>query len=112
MFADYRREEDKLRRQFDAANRCDADGVTGCTPIEEKQRQDLKRRYEENEAEAESNSPIMLGTVIGGVLMMAGGVFLFVTAPKSASATPTTGHTRVVPVLGASRTGLVIEGVF
>src|SRR5690606_3808231 len=112
MFLYYKSRETKLRRLFDAANKCDADGVPGCEPAEAARRLDLKDLYEKNEALADENAPIMLGTVIGGALMMAGGVFLFVTAPKGAAASPPTGYTRVAPVVGASQQGLVIEGVF
>lgn len=112
MFLQYQSREAKLRRLFEAANTCDADGVPGCEPEEARRRLDLKDEYEANEARAEENAPIMLGTVIGGALMMAGGVFLFVTAPKETAASPAKGQTRVAPMLGTSRQGLVIEGVF
>jgi len=112
MFVQYRSKEAKLRREFEVANRCDADGIPGCTGTEDQQRKDLKARYEANERSADRRAPTMLGTVIGGGLMMAGGVFLFLTAPKSTVASPATGRTRVAPMFGASGQGLLIEGTF
>ena len=114
MFVSYRIDESSLLRKYEAAASCPkaAGSVSRCADAsKDAERQDLRRRYNENEEQASDDAPVMLATVIGGALMIGGGLVLYLTAPKSSSAEPRRGL-HFAPILGATTRGAALGGTF
>jgi hypothetical protein len=76
----------------------------------------LRDEYNANEKNAKDSAPIWYGVGIGGVLAIAGGIVLFVTAPASKERTEpsasVSAKVRVVPQIGPRANGLAVVGTF
>lgn len=110
MFISYAIEENSLFDQYDAAGACAKATPNRCTGADRDERTRLRRQYNDNEAKAQDNAPIMLGTAIGGALLIGGGILLVLTAPKSS--TSSAAHVGVVPMVGATTQGAALTGTF
>lgn len=110
MFISYALEENRLYSRYDAAGACARPPPSRCTPSDRAERASLRRQYNDNEAKAQDNAPVMIGTAIGGALLIGGGILLVLTAPKAPSAK--TGQLRVAPVLGTTTQGAALTGTF
>jgi hypothetical protein len=112
-FFDYLSDESNLRAQFQEAE-ATASGCDSNSPPESTcgknvaTREDLRFRYNENEAEATRDRPLVFAAGVGGLLLVAGGVVMFVLAPTTKSAAAIKGG----PVVTPHFAGLTIGGSF
>ena len=118
MFVSYLIEERDLGRQYDAANRCDKrPGKNGesdpCSdPSAEAVRLNRERSYMANEDDAKKQAPLILGTTIGGALLVGGGLVLYLTAPRPRAHAATDTRVQVLPILGTTTRGVALTGTF
>ena len=116
MFISYRIEEPDLLKRYEDANRCPkaANSDLCSDPTRDAERVAARERYNTSEEEARDRAPLMLGSAIGGALMIGGGVLLFLTArssPTSSTTAPLEGL-RITPIVGATTSGAAVGGTF
>lgn len=71
--------------------------------------------YNDNEQSAKDGKPLWIGLGVGGVVLLAGGIVLFATAPSRSSEPPPPAsgvHVHVIPTAGLHDTGLNVVGTF
>ena len=109
----YKTDESSLRSKFEDAERA-ATGCASSSPPESTcgkniaTREDLRRQYNENEADIQDRKGVMMAAGVGGPLLIAGGVVLFIVAPKSTKSAPVQGGPIVTPTFG----GMTLGGTF
>jgi tetratricopeptide (TPR) repeat protein len=113
MFVSYRIDENNLLERYETANTCPKNpGTSICqAQVAESQRVSLRKQYNDNEQSARDRTPLMLGTAIGGALMIGGGLVLYLTAPKAEAPSRTGTRVQILPVVG-TMTGAGVTGTF
>lgn len=118
MFVSYLIEERDLGRQYDVANRCDkrpdenGESDPCSDPRAEAVRLNRERSYMANEDDAKKQAPLILGTTIGGALLVGGGLVLYLMVPRPRAHTATDARLQVLPVLGSTTGGVALTGTF
>jgi hypothetical protein len=125
-YADYQSAESNLRDQFREAE-ATASGCDSSSPPTSTcgkniaTREDLRFRYNSNEASARRRRPLLLTAGIGGVLAIAGGVLLILYGPRSevepsksakGPKRPAAPTFRVVPRVDVWHQGVMVTGTF
>lgn len=114
-------ESDLDKARAEASTRCttNSDGTieqcAGSTTSEEYQRASKAvADYNQNEQDAKDGAPLTVTAGVAGLLLVGGGVALFLTAPSTEAASPAASSARVrlVPRVGPRESGLSVVGTF
>ncbi|MBX3209750.1 MAG: hypothetical protein KF764_32245 [Labilithrix sp.] len=115
MFISYVLDESSLYDRYQTAKKCPRapeDTKLCAVASEQATRDDLRGQYDQNERDVRDKAPVILGTAIGGAVLIGGGLLLYLTAPRGRASDATTGRLQVLPIFGQTTQGAALTGTF